>query len=274
MKTFIVPIDFTEASINTAIQAGRVAAQVKNSRMILYYVHDKISAGSDGSPLAEGAGDRRKVTRRAFENVKADMLSAEPSLQIEYREEEGSGLVSSLEKFAAEQQAAYIVIGVGESTGLEQFLSGSNAVDIAKRNVCPVIMLPPHAQFKGVRNVLLASDYQSVDTTTPLATIRSVLSDFESRVQVVHVGSDAQKAEELHDQTVRLREMLIEYHPEFHVIYETDFMAAINRLVGELSIDLIMTVPHAHGFFSNLFSTGRTKMLAHQSSVPVIAIHA
>lgn len=275
MKTFIVPVDFTESSIKTAVTAARIAARVKDSKIVLYNVYEAISAGSDGTPLADDTDTRRKITEMAFANVKMTLLSLEPSLEIVYAEEEGSSLVNNLEKFAHEQQADFIVIGVSEGSPVENFLMGFNAVDIAKRNVCPVIIIPPNAQYKGVRNVLFASDYKDVETTTPLSSIRTVLSLFESVVHVVHVNNDGttQQSVELQQQAVKLREMLIAYHPEFHVINGTDFIAAITGLVHEKSIDLILTVPHAHGFFGNLFSAGHIRKLAYQSIVPVVAVH-
>ena len=275
MKTFIVPVDFTEGSIKTAVTAAQIASQVKEGRIILYNVYEAISAGVDGTPLANDTGARRKLTSMAFENVKATLLYGHPSLEITYVEEEGSSLVNSLEKFSNEQQADFIVIGVSEGTPMENFLLGINAVDIAKRNVCPVIIIPPNAEYKGVKNVLFASDYKDVESTTPISSIRSVLSLFGSQIHVVHVNNDTngQQSGDLQQETVKLREMLIEYLPEFHVINDTNFITAIHGLVNEKNIDLILTVPRPHGFFGNLFSAGHIRKLAYQSTVPVIAIH-
>lgn len=274
MKTFIVPVDFTEESLKGAQTAARIAAQVKDGRIVLYNVYAKITAGIDGSPLADDTGARRKVTEMAFENVRAQLLGLHPSLQIDYFEEEGDTLVDSLEEFARAQQADFIIINVSEASAIQYFLFGSNAVDVAKRNICPVIILPPNAAFKGVTNVLFASDLKDVAGTTPMNAIRSVLSLFESRVHVLHVaGSADRQSDELQHEWVALREMLIEYRPQFHVLDQLDFMEAVDQVVKEHDIDLILTVPRTHGFFSNLFSAHHTKKLAYQSNIPVIAIH-
>ncbi len=275
MKNFIVPVDFTESSIQTTLIAAQLAAQVQGGTLTLYNVYEAIAAGIDGTPLTDDTDARRKITELAFQNLKTRIQDLQPSVDVEYFEEEGTSLVSNLEKFAQQRSADFIVVGVSEGTGMEHFLLGTTAIDVAKRNICPVIIVPPNAIYKGVKRVLFASNYKEVTATTPIREIRSLLSLFGSEVHVVHIYQNPEEGSqaELKTATVQLREMLIEFSPQFHVLDETDFIGTIGRLVEEKDIDLILTVPHTHGFFSNLFSAGHTKKLVYESRVPVVAIH-
>ncbi|MBE7171356.1 MAG: universal stress protein [Williamsia sp.] len=274
MTTFIVPIDFTEESIKGAETGARIAAQVRDARLILYNVYASITASTDGSPLADDTGARRKVTEIAFQNVRSQLLAQQPSVNIEYWEEEGDSLVDNLEKFAGTQQADFIIMNVSEASAVQHFIFGSNAVEVAKRAICPVIILPPNAGFKGVKKVLFASDLKDVAGSTPIDSIRKVLSLFDSTVHVLHVAAGVEReADELQQQKSALHEMLITYRPEFYLLDQTDFLQAVEQIVQEQDIDLILTVPRTHGFFSNLFSANHTKKLAYQGTVPVIAIH-
>ena len=274
MKNFVVPVDFTESSIQTALIAAELASTTRQGRLILYNVFESTAAGVDGTPLADDSTARRTITEMAFENLKTRLHSQQPSLDIAYYEEQGSSLAANLEKFVQRQQSDFIVIGVSEGSDIENFLMGSHAIDITKRNVCPVIIIPPNARYKGVQNILFASDFKDVRNTTPTQAIRGVLSAFDSRLHVVHLyQTGEEQPADLQQAKAELIEMLVDFRPEFHVLDETDFIGTIGRLVQEQNIDMILTVPRTHSFFSNLFSTGRTRKLAYQSPVPVIAVH-
>ena len=51
-------------------------------------------------------------------------------------------------------------------------------------------------------------------------------------------------------QKVALREMLIRYRPGFHILEQTDYMVAVDRIVAEQDIDMIWTLPRTHRFFA------------------------
>jgi hypothetical protein len=68
--------------------------------------------------------------------------------------------------------------------------------------------------------------------------------------------------------------MMAEFNPEYYFIRMFDFMGAINQFVEDKKIDMIITIPKNHSFFSNLFKTTHTSKLAYHSDVPIAAIHS
>lgn len=274
MKKFLVPTDFSETSKNAAKYAVELAQDDPNTTIILYNIYDKLAAGSDGSLLTETDEDRKRVLNQALANLEIELHEIS-TVRIQYIAEEGDSLVESVEKYVRYNGIDVVIIGITGATRLEQIFMGSNALNMARQGVCPVIIVPPNAVFKKIENVLLASDFKNVKSTTPVAQIRLILDIFRPNLHIVNVDSEhyVQLTDEYKAERAWLEKTFETYNPEFYFIRMYDFLDAISNFTTDHKIDLIVTVPRKHSFLSTLFKTSHTKKLAYHSYIPVVAIH-
>ena len=274
MKTFLVPTDFSETSKNAARYAAHIAKQYQDIHIILYNVSDEVAAGSDGTPLADDEHSRRKIMELALESIKID-LSRITQTQITCVAEEGSSLIDSLERFARHNAVDLIIMGITGSTRLEQIFMGSNTLKMVDRGICPVMIVPPFALYKGIQDIMITSDFKDVERTMPVRPIQNVLELFKANLHVVNVDHEhyVEVTDEYKVERAKLEGILGNYNPQFYFIRMYDFMDAVNQFVEDKEIDLIITVPKKHTFLSNIFRSSYTKKLAYHSHVPIIAVH-
>ena len=274
MKKFLVPTDFSETSKNAAKYAAQMAAGIPGAKVILINISDKFTAGSDGSPLTETKRDRRTILQQALAHVAEEMRSL-ANVEIEFVIEEGSSLVETLERYVRHQGINMIVMGITGASRLEQLFIGSNTLDMVDAGVCPVMIIPPDAQFRPIKNVLFASDFKDVESTVPAVPVKSVLDLFNASLHIVNVDAEhyVDITDEYKAQRVKLEKILGNYQPEFYFIRQYDFLDAVSQFTQDKNIDVIVTVPKEHSFLSGLFKTSHTKKLAYHSHVPIIAIH-
>lgn len=274
MKKFLVPTDFSDASKNAARYAVEMAQDDPQTTIVLYNLYDRIAPGSDGSPLTESDEDRKKVLNAALANLEIELHEIS-TVRIEYVAEEGTSLVESVERYVRYNAIDVVIMGITGATRLEQIFMGSNALNMARQGVCPVIIVPPKAEFKKIENVLVASDFKNVKTTTPVAQIRKILEIFKPKLHIVNVDSEhyVELTEEYKAERAWLAKTFEEFNPEFYFIRMYDFLDAISNFTADHNIDLIVTVPRKHSFLSGLYKTSHTKKLAYHSHVPVVAIH-
>lgn len=274
MKKFLVPTDFSDTSKNAARYAVDLAQDDPNTTIILYNLYDKIAPGIDGSPLTESDEDRKKVLNQALANLEIELHEIS-TVRIEYVAEEGDSLVESIERYVRYNGIDVVIMGITGATRLEQIFMGSNALNMARQGVCPVIIVPPKAEFKTIKNVLLASDFKNVKSTTPVAQISKILDIFKPNLHIVNVDSEhyVELTEEYKTERAWLAKTFADYNPEFYFIRMYDFLDAISNFVADHQIDLIVTVPRKHSFISGLYKSSHTKKLAYHSHVPVVAIH-
>jgi len=274
MKKFLVPTDFSETSKNAARYAVELAQDDPETTIILYNIYDRLAPGSDGSLLTESDEDRKKVLNQALHNLEIELHEIS-TVRIEYVAEEGGSLVESIEKYVRYNGISCVIMGITGATRLEQVFFGSNALNMARQGVCPVIIVPPKAEFKKIRNVMLLSDFKNVKSTTPVAQIRLLLDIFKPNLHIVNVDSEhhVQLTDEFKRERDWMEKTFSEYNPEFYFIRIYDFLEAIHVFTSDHNIDLIVTVPRKHSFLSGLYKTSHTKKLAYHSHIPVAAIH-
>jgi nucleotide-binding universal stress UspA family protein len=274
MKKLLVPTDFSDTSKNAAKFAAQMAADVQNAKLVLIHVSDKITGGSDGSPLTEDDDDRRIILTQALGQLKDELLAV-ANVPIEFVMEKGTSLVETLSRYVRHQGIDLVIMGITGATRLEQIFMGSNTLEMAKESACPVLIIPPDAKYRKIKNVVLASDFKDVDTTIPVAPLKTTLDLFKPALHIVNVDSEhyVELTDEYKAERAKLETMLKNYAPEFYFIRQYDFFDAISQFAEDKNIDLIVIVPRERSFLSGLFKTSHTKKLAYHSHIPIVAIH-
>jgi nucleotide-binding universal stress UspA family protein len=276
MNNFIVPIDFSEASKNAARYAAHIANGVADAHLILYNVFQTLEYGSDSSPLGTDEAEdesRKTIVDIALESVRTE-LTAITGVRISIVSEQSNRFLDSLEAYVLNNDIQFIVMGTTGSTRLGEMLMGGNTLNIVKRRIVPVIIVPPDAISVSAKNVLLLTDFKDTQYTVPIHSVKSVLDLFKPRLHIVNVDQDhyIQITEEYKAERAKLESSLAAYSPDFYFIRLFDFMDAINQFVTDNNIDLILTFPRKHSFLSNVFKTTNTVKLAYHSHVPIVAI--
>lgn len=269
MKTFLVPVDFSDTSKNAARYAAQLASGIQDAQIILYNASDKvhsISEGNDGS-------SRKNVSSNELEMLKKD-LNALGSTNITFIAEEGA-LVSNLEKFVDSHNIDLIIMGITGSSRLTQIFMGTNTLNVIKHVKTPVMIIPPDARFTAIKNVLMISDFKNVANTTPFKEIKTILDLFQPTLHIVNVDSEhyIELTEEYKKERAVMVSQLGSYNPEFSFLRIFDFLDGVNTFAETKNIDAILTVPKKHNFLSELFQVSHTKKLAYHSHVPIIAVH-
>jgi nucleotide-binding universal stress UspA family protein len=270
MKTFLVPVDFSDTSKNAAQYAAQLTNDIADAKIILYNVYDKITFSTSRE---SEQNTRRGIAESELNELKASLPVAN-GVTVSTVAEEGS-LVSNIEKFVGSNSVDIIVMGITGSSRIKQVFMGTNTLNVMRHLQTPLMIIPPDAKFSGLRNVMFTSDFKDVANTTPFTSLKAILDLFNPLLHIVNV--DAEHYVELTEEYKRERavfaDQLRSYTPEFYFLRTYDFMDGIDLFVETKNIDAIITVPKKHNFLSQLFVQTHTKKLAYHSHLPIIAIH-
>ena len=260
MKTVIVPVDFSETSDNAAHYAAQLLTGHYGVEMILYHMYEKQSHANE--------------VNQNLEKLKKELLQ-KSIVKMSVFSEQGDDLVDELEKLARHREADLIIMGIKGRSALTQVLIGNNTLKVVEKKVCPVLIIPPGAAYKDIKNVLLTSDMQNVGVATPSVPIKKILKTFRPNLHVINVNSEHYVAltEEYQKERATLKEMFTDFNPEFYFLGWYDVDEAINRFAHDKNIDFIIIIPREHSLLDKMFRHSHTKKLAHHSDIPVLAVH-
>lgn len=260
MNTVIVPIDFSETSLNAARYAMKLLTGHYGVNMILHHVYEKAAHSSEAT--------------EKLETLKSQLMDV-GIVKISILAEEGNDFITELEKLARHQQADLIIMGITGRSAIGQTFIGSNTLKMVEKKVCPVLIVPPDASYKEVKNVLLTSDFKNVRSSTPSVPIKKILKTFQPNLHVINVDSEHYVAltDQYQEEKSALKEMFSDFNPEFYFLGLYNVDEAIHQFANDKNVDFIIVIHKEHSLLSKLFIKSHTKKLAYHSSVPVLAMH-
>lgn len=270
MKKIIVPIDFSDTSVNAAKYAIEMAKNIPGASIILYHVYSSISFSVLTS---KDENSRQMVSEAALKTLKNKLENGFDSISCVA---EPGSFVENLADYALGNHSDLVVMGITGSSKISHVFMGTNTLNVIRNISCPVMIIPPEAKYTGLKKVVFTSDFKDVARTTPFASIKAILDTFNPKLDILNV--DSEHFVELTPEFKIEREAMIDklgsYNPEFSFLRSYDFLEGISSFVETRDMDAIITVPRKHSFLSQLFVTSHTKKLAYHSTVPIIAIPA
>ena len=260
MMTIIVPTDFSQVANNAARYATQMIAGQYDTKLVLFHVYDKASEAEEANNLLQKLKEELQTNNIAH---------------VETRAEEGGDFIDHLERLGRHLGADLIVMGITGKSRLEKVFLGSNTLKMVERNICPVLIIPPSAQFSTVKNACLLSDFKDVNSSIPVVPILNVLNIFRPALHIINVNSEhyVSLTEEFLAERSRLLDMFQSLNPEFYFIGTYDLHETVQQFVLDKKIDMLITIPRNHSFFGSMFKTSNTKKLVYESAIPILAGH-
>jgi nucleotide-binding universal stress UspA family protein len=257
----IVPLDFSENSLNAAHFSARMLTGNYGAVLYLYHTYEK----------ARDAGNALQELEKTKKTLMQDSI-----VKIEIMAEESDDFIESLERKVRHLDADLVVMSVKDKSRIEQVIDSSNSLRMIEKNLCPVLVVPHDVSFNEIKNVALACDFKDVANSIPIVPVKRVLSLFRPSLHIVNINSEIYVSlnEEYLEERRKMQEMFSEFSPEFYFITTYDFHETLRQFIDDKNIDLVLTFPRRHSFISNMIKGNNTKKLVMESSVPVLAAHS
>ncbi len=211
MHRVIIPVDFSETSMNAARFTAQMLAGKKDALAVLYHNYEKKKG------LAE--------CTKQLENLKLEM-HGKGVAAVEVETEMGGDLIENITRLVHTSRATLVVMGITGKSAMKQMLFGSNTLKLVDENIYPVMIIPPNAKYSEIKNVAFASDFHDVEVTTPSTLISAVLEMFNPMLHIVNVSNEhyVSITEEYQRGKDLFKEMFKNYKIEFYFIGMNDII--------------------------------------------------
>ncbi len=177
---------------------------------------------------------------------------------------------------ACSRQVDLLVLGTTNQGALGKKVFGSVSTEVSRRAHCPVLLVPPDAEFRGLKNVLYASHFDSLSTLR----IRQALSfarHFDGQVHFVHVGPGGEKGTDLERKLFEAsyRESPGEPPFLFSNIVGDDVLGALYDYALYHRIELLVFVTHQRSFWESILHRSIIRAAAGSTSyLPILVMHS
>lgn len=155
IKHLLVPLDFSEASLNALESAVHIAKQQDLNITLIHVIPygSLIQSGYESIPVAPVVLENvKKSVKEKLVLVAEDILKR---YQLGVNTLISTGAVAiEITRVASQMQAEMIVMGTHGASGLKEFFLGTNAYDVIKLATCPILTIPPNQKWTRFSRIL------------------------------------------------------------------------------------------------------------------------
>lgn len=182
------------------------------------------------------------------------------------------GPVSAVKALLAEEFFDLIVVGATGSGHGELF--GSVATDMVRSASSHVLVVPASAFIRPIRQIVLATDYRSVNDAGSFALLTDLAHRKAAQVTLLTIENPNQP--NTHAAELSRKYVLNAFEQlqiETYTIHDDDVQHGINAYLDTHTVDLFVMLPHHKGFFDLLRNTSVTRPLAYHPRVPLLTLY-
>lgn len=275
MKKILIPCDFSEASENALNYAVELSRYLSAGIVLLHVDQLPVMTPEMSLSIYPPMQDLKQESLDALKNLAGKIrISRSFEQAIDYYSETGNTPDVILDH-AEKLQADLVVMGIsGHGSQFMKNLVGSSAIDVSKKINVPLIIVPPGAAFKKIRNIAYACDFRSeLENNAALIRVKYLATVFAATLQVLHILPEGHKMTPEETGVGNFVERSLENSPhKTYVITESRVAQGLLHFLGEHAVDMIIVEPRRHSFFHKLFSGSTTSEVVFNSPVPVLTL--
>lgn len=290
IRRILVPVDFSETSLNACTFALGLAQKLKAEIKLLYSYFNPII---NSEPYLEGQTvnylmdtvmtDVEQEARRQIKalketlnkRIKDDKLNF---VRINYSLDRGVPEQVIL-RFIKNYRPGIVIMGTRGAVGNRITYLGNVTKKVIDKADIPVLLIPEKSIFSGmeyISSVLYATNFEHSDFKA-LRKLMTLVRPFNMNIHIIHISIEgAQKLNQAKMQG--LKQHLLDNYPEykisFNVLKNKDIVKGLQDYIDREEIDLIALTTHKRGVIERMFNPSIARKMIFHSYVPLLVFHS
>ncbi|MFT5848190.1 MAG: nucleotide-binding universal stress UspA family protein [Psychroserpens sp.] len=185
-----------------------------------------------------------------------------------------SFFVESIRKHIDEKKIDMIIMGTKGTSGLKEYIIGSNAGDVITKVKCTTLIVPEHAQYSKLKEIAFPTDYNLSYDLKTLQPLTSILNNIKTGLRIIHIHKkDTQlNAEQLTNKDI-LNDYFEDFNHSYHFLTNKNVEDAIQCFVESKDIDMIVMVAKNLNYFQNMLFHTRVEKITYHTHIPFLVLH-
>jgi nucleotide-binding universal stress UspA family protein len=270
MKRILVPVDFSQYSVEALKVAAQIARKNKYEIILLHLLelpHQASDAFGNGNSIPEIILFKNKAINKLEELMDADFLEGiEISEAIEFKKVDLGIIDASLKN-----DVDLIVMGSHGTSGFNEILVGSNTEKIVRYSNIPVLVIKKGLKEFRAHNFVFASDF-SKETRKPFRKMLEFAKIFNSKLFLVMICSPAS-----FKTTYTAEKIMEDFIAHFdienyssHIYNDTNIENGIVNFANSVDADLIGMCTHGRTGLVHFYNGSISEDLVNHAIKPII----
>jgi len=277
MKKILYATDYSENSV-AALHFSYALSKKLNAELMALHVFEMplilastVSNTYSRKEVRAFADHRKKLISFCTEHLQNEA----DTLNIAWKIDQGKPASDGIIENAKDLNVDLIIVGTKGGSPIRKVLLGSNTTALIDSAPCPVLAIPQDADFRGIKKMVYATDFEGVDIFT-IEKMIELAKPFEADVHLVHISSKETDSGE--DQMEWFKGVLrhkVGYEKMcFDLRYGEDVFDTLQRYIGEIEPDVVaMLEREGHSLIKSLTHRNLVKRVKNEGNVPLLIYH-
>ncbi|GAB4015380.1 hypothetical protein GCM10028808_40510 [Spirosoma migulaei] len=274
LQNILVPIDYSDASINALDTAIAMAKRQQAQLQLLHIVSINGIMGSTGSAMLDVAFGDHVASNQQSLDMLAQNVRDEHAIECKAVVVLGAVYPSIVDE-ATKLQADLIVMGKHGASGLREFFIGSTAYAVLKHAPCPVLTIPHYRKWESFKKILF-----------PIRPVADALSKYDlarqlilkNNAELIVMGlieyKEKYSPDALQEDAARLVKVLDEdeVKVQMHYYYCDSMAQKIVEKTRTRNVDLVIITATLDYKIQDFFVGPFAQQVVNHAKVPVLSI--
>lgn len=271
MKNLLVPCDFSDESRQAFQFALQLAAKTNSTVSVLKAVDLPVMYESalGAAPYYFDPTLIKELKDEAVAQFEK-MKSRYPSLvHVDFHVLEGA-VTPTIRQFIKDHSIDLVVMGTLGTSGLKEYLIGSNTEKIVRFSPVPVFAIRKAPQIQSIRNIVFPTTME-LDQTALVSEIKSLQRFFQAKLHLLIVNTPY-NLKRTTDETKKMEAFAKHFQLENYTLNTRDDFREPNGIMGfasEIHADLIAMGTHGRRGLAHLFAGSIAEEVVNHTDCPI-----
>lgn len=274
MKKILVPIDFSEASLNAAYFACRIAQKNQSVIIFVHAYRKPVDYFNIKQFVIDGVSfEQEHNARKYFKKIILDKLNIKEKLPImKFDITHGFAIDVILEKIK-HYQVEMVVMGTKGASKILDRMWGSITSNVIKETQVPVLAIPENAQYNDFKKIVYATDLNEKDVVT-LNRVKSFADMFHAKLELLHIETDY-SAKKIIEEEIAADYFQNEFLMPlaFNIVENESVVHGIEDFIDQNDFDLLVMLTLPKNFFVQLTKGSLVKKISLKTKTPILVYH-
>ncbi|NJY62699.1 universal stress protein [Salinimicrobium sp. CDJ15-81-2] len=276
MRKIVVPTDFSENAFDALKYAAELFKYERSEFFLLHAYADEVFDEANNINREFLEAQKKKIKEKAeaeLARLRERILEIFQNPKHEFKIVSAFGLLIDEVNDLAERENVDLIITSTKGVSHDRKLTfGSNSLQIIKYVQCPVLSIPANYNFRELKRILFPSNFMLPYQKRELKLLGDLARSICAEIHLLYVSKFQQE-------TLRQREHKMAVLEQFYNIKVTehfeemdDKAEAIQKLIPQLNIDLLVLVNSRHSYLENLLYTSTIDKIGFDPKIPFLVL--
>lgn len=277
MDTILYATDCSKNSISTLNYAMNLSETLK-AKLVVFHIFDIPPVRTSNIRPSEQLNKLAMIEQKEIledycnKNLKQNLSKNQLTYEVAQNSSISKGIIDRISKANID----LLVIGMKDEHSARGFFSGNIANKLIDKKLCPILIIPPHYNYKRLKKIAYASDFESSDIIA-IEKLATIAERYNAEIEVVHIPTmDEYATMQQMEWFKELLKVQVAYKKiSFHMVLANSIEQGLRMHIRDENADILGMLERVNkGIFAAIFNKDIVKKMETLVTIPILCFNS